>query len=326
MKVLGAATWAWWCMMMMMMMLVVFMPSMSLGRIVTDECGEQLGGYNRVVFDVANAKDAKPGCYSKFLTRFRNLVEAPTRVCGIQSTRASPIPRPENEYITVDLKINSKKWVTLAIDVIDLYIWGYQDKFNGTFRANFVSDAPQDIRDKLFNATTTIKRSTTFASDYTSLQRYANIGRNELPLGLHILYDAITSVYGTPGDELDGSTEAKFILIAIQMVSEAARFKFMEQPIRDNVNTDEVRYKRVCFQNNWSKISKALYDADRAEPVSTKCTNFKNDLVVSNHYFRETYYNVDEIISWIGLVKYTEPTFNLAQGLNAPVLGSDAIM
>lgn len=287
MKVSAAAIWMWCCIMMVM----VVMPSLA---ILYDECDQQLG-YNTVSWDLSLPDPVK--CYPKFLTRLRNQVEAPIRICGLPSTRRAPLEG--QEYITVDLKISNRNWVTIGIDVIDLYVWGYQDKFNGILRSTFVNDVPQAARNTLFQDAA-IRRTTNFAGNYDSLEPYARTDRTRLELGVDKLQGAIRSVYGKPEIELNNAAEAKFFLIVIQMVAEASRFKFMENAIVWKDNSDDTKLKMKAFQNDWAKISKAFYSAS----TYTRCTTINPPIEVGNVEYKQMVYNVNDIKEDIGLLKY----------------------
>ncbi|KAK1405724.1 hypothetical protein POM88_005329 [Heracleum sosnowskyi] len=162
-----------------------------------EEINGNLAGYSSVTFDLTNGARA----YPSFVTRLRNVVEAPARVCDFQSTRRNPLPG--NEYVYVNLKISNTQWVTLGVDAINLYLWGYRDnlKYNGNYRATFFVDAPEDAKSNLFRGSTV--RTTRFGGGYTSLERAADVSRLDQQLGIPNLDGAIRSVYGRQENELN---------------------------------------------------------------------------------------------------------------------------
>ncbi|KAL8154972.1 antiviral protein MAP-like [Apium graveolens] len=274
-------------------MMMMVMPSSPL---VHDQEIDTILGYKNVTFELSNGASG----YSSFLVRSRNVVEAPTRACGVRSTRN--IPLPGAEYVYINLKISNTQWVTLGIDATTFYVWAYQDniKYNGRFRASFLADAPQEATDKLFLGST--NRVTRFEGNYNDLEQAANVSRLNLRLGIQNLDGAIRAVYGRQEGQLNqGTAEAKFLLIAIQMVSEAARFKFMEDAIVRNDNTPNIKKKMVAFQNDWEKISNAIH---KAEAKTLKCVRISPTLVISDIGYRQEVNTVAEIKNDLGLIKY----------------------
>ncbi|WOH13789.1 hypothetical protein DCAR_0933300 [Daucus carota subsp. sativus] len=259
-----------------------------------EEIGEKPLGY--VTFELARGVQS----YSSFLTRLRNAVEAPTRACGLQSTRITPLPGTEYGY--ANLLLSNTEWITLGIETKNLYVWAYQDnvKYDGKYRANFLSNAPTEAKSNLFSGSTI--RISRLPSDYTDLERAARASRYDLILGIEKLRGAMRGVYGRQENQLNqGKEEAKFLLLAIQMVAEAARFKFMEEGIVRNDNTPYMKLKMVAFENDWNKISKAIHQAEGATP---KCIKITPTLVISNIGYRQEVNEVAEIINDIGILKY----------------------
>lgn len=288
-----------WCMMVAMLVIV---PSVAQDKEtvpgytnVTYEPAIVLG-YTNVIYELANGVTG----YSSFLARSRNTVEAPIRACGVQSTRSTPLRGAE--YIYINLKISNNQWVTLGLDVTTFYVWAYQDNvlYNGNYRANFLADAPTDAKNKLFRGST--MRMTRFGANYKDLESAADVTRLDLVLGIPNLDGAIRAVYGRQEGLLNqGNDEAKFFLIAIQMVSEASRFKFMEAAIVRNDRTLNVKKKMVAFQTDWKKISKAIHEA---EAEKLKCTRLAKTLVISDIGYRQEVNTVAEIKNDLGLIKY----------------------
>nr|CAK22417.1 ribosome-inactivating protein [Beta vulgaris] len=293
MKALTAARWIQWC----IIMVVVIVPITA--TTTEDEAVGKKLSYTTVTFELKYGVEPLKG-YSSFLTRLRNAVEAPTRACGLQFTRK--VPLTGKQYVLVDLKFSNTQWVTLGIDAKDLYVWAYQDnvKYNGKFRANFLGDAPQSAKNSLFPGST--KRTTRFGGNYNSLEPAAGVTRNNIVLGTQNLDGAIKRVYGKQEGVLNqGKDEAKFFLIAIQMVAEAARFKFMEQGIVKGDKTTAFKAKMVAFQNDWDPISQAIH---RAEAAARKCTTISPTLVISNTGYRQEVNRVDAVKNDMGLLKY----------------------
>lgn len=109
-------------------------------------------------------------------------------------------------------------------------------------------------------------------------------------------------MYGRQESQLNqGNAEAKFLLMAVQMISEASRFRFMEEAIVRNDNTPDVKSKMVAFQNDWGQISNAIH---KAEHEKLKCINIIPTLIISNTGYRLEVNKVAEIKNDMGLLKY----------------------
>ncbi|KAK9732724.1 hypothetical protein RND81_04G017700 [Saponaria officinalis] len=80
--------------------------------------------------------------------------------------------------------------------------------------------------------------------------------------------------YGVNRKAHDAKNEARFLLLAIQVVTEAARFKYIEGLVRKKYPDDSASNDKVIqFEKNWSAISKAVYE-NAKNGVFTKDYNF----------------------------------------------------
>lgn len=103
-------------------------------------------------------------------------------------------------------------------------------------------------------------------------------------------------MYGKSTTQLNqGNTEARFFLTVIQMVAEAARFRYMERGI--STPPEDFRQNMIAFQNSWARISTLIHNAEGATP---KCRSFPQPLLIGTL----TYRNVNEIRNEIGIIKY----------------------
>ncbi|KNA09904.1 hypothetical protein SOVF_149240 [Spinacia oleracea] len=300
MKAVAAAICVWWY----ILTIVVVTPSLAVEVIATaDDCGQTLGYFGSVGFEIEKGL-TNIKCYSNFLTRLRNKIEAPgVRICGLPTTQN--LPSTNTDFITIDLKISNTEWVSVGIDPKDLYVWGYQDKVNGQLRSNFLNDATQRARDHLFpNAV--ISRTTNFGGNYNSLVRYSNVNITSLSLSMYKLRESIQDVYGKPSNELNTPKEAEFFMRVVQMVSEAARFKFIEKAIVDGDTSKDTKYKLAGYLNDWSKISKAIYKANSV--TVNPCTTFQETLVVGNLEYKVYFDKVNDVKFEMAILLYTDVT------------------
>ncbi|CAK7352013.1 unnamed protein product [Dovyalis caffra] len=210
--------------------------------------------YNTVTF---NFEDATEDSYSDFVKSLRNAVKS-KEAFGLPVT-AKTVP-DSKRFVLVDLKTESDKTITLAIDVTNMYVVGYRDEYNGKVRATFLADASDFAKKNLFTEAKEV-RVTKFTGGYPDLERYAKTGRENIELGVYKLEQAIESVYGkSVGEQI----EAKFFIVSIQMVSEAARFQYLLNKVLEGgiYGSYKPDPKAISLENNWDKISKAIQTAN----------------------------------------------------------------
>ncbi|XP_021735161.1 ribosome-inactivating protein PD-L1/PD-L2-like [Chenopodium quinoa] len=185
---------------------------------------------------------------------------------------------------------------------MDLYVVGYTDnvmyedpknKKRKDYRSSFFVDTPNAAIKSLF-VKTNIERTTKFSSTYGSLEKVSKEKRVNLSLKLKLLKETILDVYGKQDPE--PKKEAKFVLVAVQIVSEAARFKFMEEAIVyvRTASTKAFRDKMVEFQNNWNSISKSIHDS------TPPCTKLKPQQTINN----KKYTTLDDIKNDMAILKF----------------------
>nr|AAD09240.1 ribosome-inactivating protein amaranthin [Amaranthus viridis] len=251
--------------------------------------------YRTVGFELH--KENSPNGYANFLRRLRSAVSGPTRACNLNITQSNP--PIDREYVYIRLQFSDTQWVVLGMAAKDMYIWGYVDNRPGFGpgqppESNFLMDSPPEARQRLFPGSN--RRITDYGGNYNSLQQRAQRNRDNVPLGLTSLDGALKSVYGKSTSQLnEGNAEARFFLTAIQMVAEAARFKYIERGI--SAPPANFRQNMIAFQNGWARISTLIHNAEGATP---KCQAFPQPLRIGTL----TYGNVNEIRNEIGIIKY----------------------
>ncbi|KAI8024934.1 hypothetical protein LOK49_LG02G01484 [Camellia lanceoleosa] len=202
--------------------------------------------YPSISFNVAGANEAK---YRDFLEALREIVSR-----GTQTKNGLPVLKTEGKvsdndrFVLVNL-INGDT-VTLGIDVVNLYVVAFSSANNKSF---FFKDATTLQLKKLFNTTKQTKLG--YKSNYDSLEQQKGVKqRDKLPLGPTPLADAITRLW-------NGGSVAEPLLVVIQMVSEAARFKHIEEQVRKSItgrNTFTPKGLIVSMENKWSAVSKQV--------------------------------------------------------------------
>ncbi|CAK7357159.1 unnamed protein product [Dovyalis caffra] len=249
--------------------------------------------YTVVSFTTA---DATRKSYSEFLQDLRGHLASGNKVHDIPVMR-EPSTVTESDLL-VELSNSLELSVTLAINVTNAYVVAYR----ASDQSYFFSDSKGPAFSKLF--TETKRDYLSFTGNYIDLQRIAGAGRKDIPLGMSALDQAITNLYywrSGPGNT--EYTVARSLLVAIQMVAEAARFRYIENSVcrsikaTSNFLPDEAM---LSLENNWRALSTAIQQSNQgvfARPVQLR----KRD---------GTFFNVDSVtvtdslISNLGLLLF----------------------
>ncbi|XP_028080438.1 nigrin b-like [Camellia sinensis] len=200
--------------------------------------------YPSISFNVAGATEAS---YRDFIGELREIVSRGTRtVDGL------PVLNPESKVLVgnrfVLVRLINGDTVTLAIDVVNLYVVAFSGANNKSY---FFKDATTLQLKNLFVDTKQTKLS--YTSNYDILEKQSK-KRDQLPLGPTPLADAITRLW-------NGRSVAEPLLVVIQMVSEVARFKRIEEQVRKSItgrNTFTPKGLIVSMENEWSPMSKQV--------------------------------------------------------------------
>ncbi|GMJ04676.1 hypothetical protein HRI_004136800 [Hibiscus trionum] len=167
-------------------------------------------------------------------------------------------------YLMVELS-NGTQVVTLALDVTNVYVLGYRA---GTGPVSyFFSSVSQDVRSVLFPNTET--RTLPFDENYDALEAAAGVAdRRDILLGIGELRQHIQNMNYYQPTGSDVSRIARALIVCVQMVSEAARFRNIEQRIAQVADPRYGVYSGINpdglvmeFQTNWRRIATAIQSA-----------------------------------------------------------------
>ncbi|XP_028085351.1 nigrin b-like [Camellia sinensis] len=221
--------------------------------------------YPSISFNVVGATEAS---YRDFLGALREIVSRGTQtVNGLPVLKTAGNVLDRDRFVLVNLiNINT---VTLGIDVVNLYVVAFSSANSQSF---FFKDATTLQLNNLFVGTKQTKL--TYTSNYDSLEQQSK-ARDKLPLGPTPLADAITRLWY-------GGSVAEPVLVVIQMVSEAARFKRIEEQVRKSItdrNTFTPKGLIVSMENEWSSMSKQVQ-------LSIDGENFINSVQLQDDNYR----------------------------------------
>lgn len=210
---------------------------------------------NAIALDLANPTEAK---YTTFLTSVRNDVKDSKINYG--GSGIPVIGPPTSTYLRIDLTVATGT-VSLALKRSDLYVVGLLAKNDKNVnRAYYFNGQITSAQlDKLFpeaKGAANQQKITEYEENYASLEKAAKVTRKQAGLGIGKL---VTYLNAVNGKARQVQAEAKFMLVAIQMVSEAARFKYIEQLVLDNFpNGFTPDDKVIILERNWDRISEAI--------------------------------------------------------------------
>ncbi|KAL7234375.1 hypothetical protein ACSBR1_017888 [Camellia fascicularis] len=206
----------------------------------------EVQAYSTISFNVVGATLAT---YRDFIGELREIVSRGTR-----TVNGLPVLNPESGVVVANrfvlVRLSNGVTVTLAIDVVNLYLVAFS---GGDNKSYFFNDRTALQYNNLFTGTQ--KSNLTFTGNYISLEKQTGVRqRDQLPLGPTPLANAITSLWY-------GRSVAEPLLVVIQMVSEAARFKYIEEQVRKSItgrNTFTPKGLIVTMENEWGSMSKQV--------------------------------------------------------------------
>ncbi|KAM7253125.1 hypothetical protein ACFE04_025743 [Oxalis oulophora] len=193
--------------------------------------------------------------YMMFIKELRNAVLQGTEINGV------PVLPPENSVSRPQrfIKVRLSNWmddaIVIAIDVTNLYVVA----FASSTQSYFLRDVPDEAHNQLFQNLR--PRNLSFDGSYVQLQRAAGTHRREITLGMTVLNSVIASL--SAGVNERGI--ARGFLVCIQMISEAARFRPIEQMVRDSFSGPLATFNpnsyMLSLENSWGELSTAVQSA-----------------------------------------------------------------
>ncbi|KAM2913800.1 hypothetical protein COP2_044410 [Malus domestica] len=190
---------------------------------------------------------ATSNSYNTFIKALRaQLTNGATAIYDIPVLNPS-VPDSQR-FLLVDLSNNGNNTITVAIDVVNASVVAYRAR---AARPYFLADAPDEALDILFNDTRGFFLP--FTSNYIDLEKAAEKSRDKIPLGLTPLHNAITSLWNQESEEA-----AVSLLVIIQTVFEAARFRVIEQRVRNSISSKANFIPdpaMLSLENHWLAIS-----------------------------------------------------------------------
>ncbi|EEF47914.1 ribosome-inactivating protein gelonin-like [Ricinus communis] len=204
--------------------------------------------YSNVTFYV-DSKD--PYTYRLFIQQLRDLLAEDGSVSHSIPVLPTNVPATSDRRFVLVILEEVGNYTNLALDVISANIVG----FSAERYSYFFKDVPDDIyASPLFLGTH--KTRLPFGGSYGSLEDEGAY-RESTTLGSGPFNDAATQLYAYHWDNTIDI--APSLLVAIQMISEAARFTYIEQELFDIYVAGLVpKCDILSLQDNWSTLSNAI--------------------------------------------------------------------
>lgn len=235
--------------------------------------------------------------YQQFIQNLRNALTINSKIVyniPVLAATASGSAR----FILVHLTNYKNETITVAIDVVNVYIVAYQ----AGNKAYFLKDASKEARDVLFKG---IKQEILpYKGNYDGLETAAGkISREKIDLGFSELGSAIGNMYHYNA----GTSVPRAFIVMIQTISEAARFKYIETKVSQNVET---KFKPdpgfLSLENRWSDLSEQVQIAQNrkgefARPIEVRSVTNKPILVTNVK---------SKVVEGMALLLYSKPRGN----------------
>ncbi|XP_022158192.1 ribosome-inactivating protein bryodin II-like [Momordica charantia] len=194
--------------------------------------------------------------YRQFIRNLRSTltIRSPV-VYGIPVLQSTAVGSAR--FILVHLTNYNTESITVAIDVVNIYVVAYRAGNN----AYFLNDASAEANNVLFKGIKHVRLP--YKGNYDGLETAAGkISREKIDLG----FSEISSSIGNMFHHNVGTSIARAFIVIIQSVLEAARFKYIEQRVSENVKT---KFKPdpafLSLENRWSDLSEQIQIAQKRE-------------------------------------------------------------
>ncbi|XP_002532190.3 ribosome-inactivating protein gelonin [Ricinus communis] len=204
--------------------------------------------YPEVSFDAGSYETDK---YTNFMSSLREKLKSNVVSYNIPVLPYN-LPVTSDKRFALVILTSSGSTTTIALDVINAYVLG----FKVGKKSYFFSDVSNEIYgSKLFSDTT--KARLPYGGSYQALYN-AGASRENVPLGISQFNNAIFQLVKYAG--APATTDiASNLVVVIQMISEAARFKYIEEKLVENFYEDLYpKGDLLSLENNWGTLSEAI--------------------------------------------------------------------
>ncbi|KAJ4834574.1 hypothetical protein Tsubulata_028472 [Turnera subulata] len=191
--------------------------------------------------------------FSKFVTALRKELASEYIRHGIPVLRNPKQVPIDQRFLLVKLFRVSDVPVTLAIDITTANVVGYRTERSKSYFFEDTWDLASPI---LFIDTK--KDKLPFKSTYSQLEEAAAARREDIKLSCYSLDSAIVTL-----DDKESYQEiAGALIVIMQVVCGAARFRYIEHQMYFNIGRSEIHFKpdaaMIELENNWNRLSTGI--------------------------------------------------------------------
>ncbi|XP_065868962.1 ribosome-inactivating protein luffaculin 1-like [Euphorbia lathyris] len=192
------------------------------------------------------------GSYQSFITDVRSNLKSGATSHDILLLRKSSEITNKNMFVEVELsyydtKLEKKIAITLALYALNSYVIGYKSET----RSFFFKEAPSAAQNLLFDGTT--KKP---VEVYTTYDKLAD--RSKIMLSTGALKKSIGILHDFDGININTALKESLVVV-IQMVAEATRFKLIENHIEFNLTYGYTpKGDTITYENAWDPLSEQI--------------------------------------------------------------------
>ncbi|KAJ0971764.1 hypothetical protein J5N97_019723 [Dioscorea zingiberensis] len=208
-------------------------------------------GYVKLKLTITHQTTGKD--YFQLITLLRDSLSSGSLSNDIPQLREPTLSVSDpRRFVLVELTNQEEQTITLAIDVVNVYLVAYQ----AGDEAFFFGDAPVGAERHLFTTSTT-RNTLPFNGSYIDLERQAGNNRDQITLGREELIQAITTLrYSSASSST--RTRPRYLIVIIQMISEAARFNPIFWRVRQSIDSGESFLPDMYMlelETSWGQLS-----------------------------------------------------------------------
>ncbi|CAA0816187.1 Unknown protein [Striga hermonthica] len=213
----------------------------------------QLGGVHSIKITYNNGANPNIEAYVNLIQDLRRAVARGTDSHGIAVTRDPNLPL-QDPFVQVQLESGGDEVITVIIYTVNVYVVGYY--FGPVVQPilYYLDDIPREALFRAFPSPNYTHRALGFAGNYGSLpsREGQELGHSALNVAISNLFHGNSRPNSRPGA----------LLVIIQMLSEAARIRYVEHLVRRNMLGDNLNFipdpRAISMENAWSRLSEQV--------------------------------------------------------------------
>ncbi|CAL4899618.1 unnamed protein product [Urochloa decumbens] len=199
--------------------------------------------------------------YGAFIAQLRKMLASGETMFKLAVLRSRASVTMSQRFVLVEITNYAGETIELAVDVVNVYVVGYRVG-NDSFFTRPDDDDTKEAITHLFAGTE--RHMLPFYGSYGSLQEAARANRENIALGASALDDSVRAMnlYATSLlTPMVLHSVARGLIVCIQMISEAARFRHIEREVSSRIRRSvdsEPDPSVIDLENSWGPLSTAI--------------------------------------------------------------------